>query len=76
VNDIHFDQYVALGGSWLATEVSMWEGGVRVLHERYSDYTADPVLPPELFDPKRWSEAEHWTRARTGAPTGAPTGAR
>ena len=61
VHDVHFDQYVPIGASWLATEVSMWEGGVRMLHERYSDYTADPSLPPELFDPARWSEAEHWT---------------
>ena len=66
--DVHFDQYVPLGGSWLATEVTMWERGTRMLHERYSDYTADPPLPPALFDPARWSDAEHWTTARARRP--------
>jgi hypothetical protein len=59
---------VRLGDSWLATEVTLWEGATRVLHERYSDYTADPLLPDALFDPAAWSAAEHWTSGAARRP--------
>jgi hypothetical protein len=68
VRDVHFDRYVRLGDAWLATEVTLWEGATRVLHERYSDYTADPPLPDALFDPAAWSEAEHWTSGAARRP--------
>jgi hypothetical protein len=71
VQDIHFDRYVPLGASWLATEVTMTIGPVRVLHEEYSAYTADPPLPADLFEPSRWSAAPHWAVTRAPA-TRAP----
>jgi hypothetical protein len=68
VQDIRFDAYVPLGGSWLATRVAMYVAGRRVLFEEYSRYTADPPLPDATFDVARWREAPHWTRADASAP--------
>jgi hypothetical protein len=67
VQDIRLDAYVPLGGSWLATRVTMYVAGRRVLFEEYSRYTADPPLPDATFDPARWREAPHWTRADASA---------
>jgi hypothetical protein len=62
--DIRLDDYVPLGGGWLATKVDMRVGGKPRQTEQYSDWKADMALPPALFDPATWTTAPHWAAGR------------
>jgi hypothetical protein len=62
--DARFDQYRRLGGGWMAARVEAYTGGKRTLLEEYDDIRADVALDPALFDPRKWTEAKHWYRAR------------
>jgi hypothetical protein len=61
--DIHLDGYVRAGPGWLATKVAMSIGGAPRQTEEYSDWKTNVDLPPDLFDPAKWSTAPHWARA-------------
>ena len=60
--DIHLDNYVPLGGGWLATKIAMLVGGAPRQTEEYTDWKANVELTPALFDPATWSTAPHWSK--------------
>ena len=60
--DIHLDGYVPLAGGWLATKVAMYQNGMPLQTEEYSDWKANVDLPKSLFDPATWTTAPHWAK--------------
>jgi hypothetical protein len=58
--DIHLDEYVEVGGGWLATKVVMYAAGVARQTEEYSDWKAGVELAPEFFVAEKWGEVPHW----------------
>lgn len=58
--DIHLDDYVEVGGGWLATRIAMLTNGAPAQTEQYSDWKANVQLAPEFFDAARWSSVPHW----------------
>jgi hypothetical protein len=58
--DIHLDDYVEVGGGWLATKVSMYAGGVARQTEEYSDWKAGVEFAPGFFVAEKWGEVPHW----------------
>lgn len=60
VDDVHFDDYVPLGKSWLATKCIILQNGTPVQTEEYRDWKADRQLPAGFFIAERWSEGPHW----------------
>jgi len=59
--DTRLTNYVQTGGGWVATEVAQLVNGKRRILEQYTDLRANVPLSDELFDPKAWSSAPHWT---------------
>jgi hypothetical protein len=64
MEDFLLDGYVATGGGWLATRVTILIGGVVRQTEEYSDWRPNVDLPADLFEPARWSTAKHWAAGR------------
>ena len=64
--DIRLDDYVRVGGGWLATRVGIMVGGEMRQQEQYSDWRANVDLPRDFFVPQKWSEVPHWARPTTG----------
>jgi hypothetical protein len=62
VQDIHLDDYVPVGGGWLATKVAMLDAGVPLQTEEYSDWHGDVTLPADFFVAERWGAVGHWKR--------------
>lgn len=62
--DIHMDDYVEVGGGWLATKVAMYASGSARQTEDYSEWHAGVDLPRDLFVAEEWSNAEHWAKPR------------
>jgi hypothetical protein len=62
VLDIHLDNYVPVGGGWLATKIEMYSGGKPRQFEEYSEWKANVALPDALFDVSAWSTAPHWAK--------------
>jgi hypothetical protein len=60
--DVHLDEYVKLGDSWLATKVAMSRGGVLQQLEVYTSYRVDVPLTPGFFEAATWSTAPHWRK--------------
>ncbi|HEY9516535.1 MAG TPA: hypothetical protein VIQ74_12735 [Gemmatimonadaceae bacterium] len=58
--DIHLDDYVEVGGGWLATKVAMYAGGAARQTEEYSDWRAGVELSPDFFVAEKWAEEPHW----------------
>lgn len=58
--DIHLDDYVEVGGGWLATKVVMYAGGTARQTEEYSDWRAGVELSPDFFVAEKWSDVPHW----------------
>lgn len=58
--DIHLDDYVEVGGGWLATKVVMYAAGVARQTEEYSDWKAGVEFAPGFFVAEKWGEAPHW----------------
>ncbi|HET7552159.1 MAG TPA: hypothetical protein VFK04_12780 [Gemmatimonadaceae bacterium] len=58
--DIHLDEYVEVGGGWLATKVVMYAAGVARQTEEYSDWKAGVELSPDFFVAEKWGEVPHW----------------
>ena len=59
--DTHLLNYVQTGGGWVATEIVQLVNGKRRIVEQYSDLRPNVSLSDDLFDPKSWSSAAHWT---------------
>jgi hypothetical protein len=62
VADIWLDDYVPVGGGWLATRVDINLGGDRRQVEQYSSWRANVDLPRDFFVAEKWSEVPHWHR--------------
>ena len=60
--DIRLDDYVRVGGGWLATRVGIMVGGEMRQQEQYSDWRANVDLPRDFFVPQKWTEVPHWAR--------------
>jgi hypothetical protein len=67
VQELRLDGYRRVGGSWVATEVSILVGGKELQREEYSDVRVDVPLSPALFDPASWSSAPHWAARGSSA---------
>jgi hypothetical protein len=64
--DVHLGNYVRVGnGAWLATKITMSQGGKPVQDEEYSGWKVDVPVDPALFDIAQWTTAKHW--AKSGA---------
>ena len=63
--DIRLDDYVRVGGGWLATRVGIMVGGEMRQQEQYSDWRANVDLPRDFFVPQKWTEVPHWARPGT-----------
>jgi hypothetical protein len=55
VSDVRFTKYSDAGGSPLAHEMTVYRDGRLVLRQDYSDVKVNVALPPELFDPAKFS---------------------
>jgi hypothetical protein len=65
--DIRLEKYVAVGGGWLATHVSIASGGKPVQVEDYTEWSDRVALPDSLFTRTRWVAGGHWAgNPRTG----------
>ena len=62
--DIHLDGYVPIGRAWLATKITMTQGGVPRQTEEYRDWKVNMDLPAGLFDIATWTTAPHWATAK------------
>jgi hypothetical protein len=62
--DIRLDKYVPLGGSWLATHISMRDGELERQAEDYTEYHADTPVPEAFFDAAKWKTTPHWATAK------------
>jgi len=60
--DLRFDKYVKHGGGWVAEEVWQYVDGKPALHEAYSQVRVDVPLDEALFDPARFTTAQHWAK--------------
>ncbi len=60
--DIALDDYVATGGGWVATKVTMTSGGAVRQIEEYTKVRTNVDLDPALFDTAQWSTARHWAK--------------
>ena len=58
--DIRLLNYLKLGESWVATRVVMMQDGKEVQAEDYTNVRVDQPLSADLFDPARWTTAQHW----------------
>lgn len=59
VQDVSLDDYVPVGGGWLATRVS-FQSSAGSQTEDYMSWKADPPLPPEFFTVEHWKDGSHW----------------
>lgn len=62
--DIHLDGYVPIDRAWLATKITMMQGGVPRQTEEYRDWKVNMELPTGLFDVATWTTAPHWAAAK------------
>ena len=58
--DVRLDDYVKVGGGWLATSIAMSAGGAPRQLEEYTEWSATAPVADELFDRARWTTARHW----------------
>jgi hypothetical protein len=61
--DIRLLNYLKLDDSWVATHISMLQDGKEVQAEDYTNSRVDTPLSPDLFDPAKWTTAQHWHTA-------------
>lgn len=55
VSDVRFTKYIDAEGSPLAREMTVYRDGRLVLRQDYSDVKVNVALPPDLFDPSKFS---------------------
>jgi hypothetical protein len=60
--DIHLDGYVPIDATWLASKITMLQGGVPRQFEEYRDWKVNVDLPASLFDVATWTSAPHWAK--------------
>jgi hypothetical protein len=60
--DIHLDGYVPIDNTWLASKITMLQGGVPRQTEEYRDWKVNVDLPASLFDVATWTSAPHWAK--------------
>src|SRR3954462_14727089 len=65
--DIRLQNYLRLDDSWVAMHISMLQDGKEVQAEDYTDARVDTPLSTDLFDPARWTTAQHWHTAAAGS---------
>jgi len=58
--DIHLDDYVPLGGGWLATRIWIGVDGAMIQKEEYSDWKSGIPLSDALFSQATWITGAHW----------------
>lgn len=58
--DVRLEQYVEVGGGWLATRVRILDRGVPLQIEEYSDWRTGVALRESLFVAEQWMEGPHW----------------
>lgn len=64
VLDIHLDGYVPIDRAWLATKITMTQGGVPRQTEEYRDWKVNMELPAGLFGVATWTTAPHWAAVK------------
>lgn len=60
--DIQLNEYVSLGGGWLATQVRMMDADIPRQIEDYSGWKSGVELPDSFFRAETWTQDTHWTR--------------
>jgi outer membrane lipoprotein-sorting protein len=55
VNDVRFANYSDAGGFPIAREMTVYRDGRLIVRQDYSDVKVNVALPPELFDPAKFS---------------------
>ena len=56
LRDVRFEDYLPLGGGWIAPRVEVWTEGELVFWETYREIQADRAIPAVLFEPRAWVE--------------------
>lgn len=56
LRDVRFENYIPLGGGWIAPRVEVWADGALVFWETYREIQADRPIPTVLFEPRAWVE--------------------
>jgi ketosteroid isomerase-like protein len=59
VQDVLLDDYVPVGGGWLATKVS-FQSTTGSQTEDYMNWKVDPPLPRDFFTVEHWKDFPHW----------------
>lgn len=54
-SDVRFARYSDVGGFPIAREMTVYRDGRLILRQDYSDVKVNVALPPELFDPTKFS---------------------
>ena len=62
MQDIRFVNYEPRGTAWLSPRVEIWSEGKLVFFEDYDDIRVNVELDDDLFQPKLWRTAKHWTK--------------
>jgi hypothetical protein len=63
VTEQRFDRYTDFDGYPIAIEVLMLRNGRPYFKEEYTDVRVNQTIPPDVFDPARWVEAQPDRRA-------------
>ena len=58
--DVQFNNYVSLGGGWVAPEVVFYVDGRLQMYEIYHNVPEGVDLDDRLFSPAEWQAADHW----------------
>lgn len=58
VQEVQFNNYEKLGNGWVAPEVIFKANGMLGLVEKYTDMKTPDSINPDIFDPKKFIEAE------------------
>jgi len=60
-SDYRLNEYAAIGGGWIATEVEQYVNGKRRLLEQNSHLRTNIALSDALFNPRKWATVPLWT---------------
>jgi hypothetical protein len=60
--DVRLENNVEVGSGWLATRIRMFDKGVPVQTEDYSDWHTGVSLPASFFRAETWGQDPHWHR--------------
>ncbi len=58
--DVQFNNYVPLGGGWVAPDVVFYVDGRLQMSEIYHNMTEGVDLDDRFFSPTEWRAADHW----------------